>query len=632
MGKELERTFALCLEALRRGESVESCLARYPHMVKELEPLLRTTSAVKQTTHVPMRSEFKAAARGRLLVSARSSSTQSQQHRHVIGWHWRWVAGLSAFLVVVLGWGTVVLANNSLPDETLYPVKIATEEVKIALTPGKIRKALLEADLIEERTREINELARMDKLTLIERANERLDRQLERLATIVASPEVESSQSQVELEVLVEVGAAKQSAALKKAIEKAPESAKPGLNRVLERSEDKQVQARQTIAEKKTATVKPDSLKPGGKSVPIAKARTLTPTPTTASGQPVPQRTPVLDPKATQKAIGQTILPKTPVPSPKSTQQPPVTTPKPTPVPKPRGFIKSDDGLASVECQPCSPVELQRYLERVHKQALSEGKPFSAIVVNAYTYVDNKPVKQEGKKLFRITENKDTSVRIEWECGTCDARLLESLLQRIENFSKSVMTITSPSKKVVFFLTVSVDAKKFNITLLSDKSQLPAKRPAMTTDYQWSLDNSTELEYRTMLAFNSAMRYTREDFIAGWLAIWISKGMSDEQYASRLTVLKSGKAYSVNVDSFNKTILAVDLMVALKAEGFNLEKLTMLIKMIEGKNVSWKQFKDTAKRMTGKELPTLNNIDKGVELWIKWTASHNQPSSGLTQR
>ncbi|MBI4288905.1 MAG: hypothetical protein HY671_10805 [Chloroflexi bacterium] len=593
MNRQLEQVLALCLEDISRGARVEDCLARYPHLAGELEPLLRTAIGVQSVTHVAMRPEFRAAARRRVLASLRSGIIQPQRRRRMIGWQWRWATGLAALVVVLVGWGTIGLANNSLPDETLYPVKIVTEEVKLALTPGTVRKAHLQADIIDERTREIAELTRLQRAAQIQRASQQLNRQLDRLGAMAASPGVTAGRSLDELETLLEEKASHQLEALEKAINRAPESAKPALRQTQQRVQAKYQETKQQLTEKRASAVIPDGKSPDAKAAP-----------TKAVPKP-PSRTPPPAPSVTPRVA-------TPTP----------TRPAVKPTPKPPVLLKTDDGLATVDCQVCSLQEIQQYLAQAHSQAKLEGVAFNAVVIYSYSYVDGKPVRQRAKKLFRIAEMADGSIRIEWECGPCDAVTLQSLGRRVEGAFSSAMALASPSRKPALFFTVSPDARRFNATPYSGKQQLAAKRPEMTAAYPWPLDNPQGFVHQTTLVFASAMRYTREDFIGEWLAATMSRGLGNEQYEARLRELKSGTAYSTDVDTFGKARLATDMMVALRAEGITGEKVTLLLQKIEGRNVNWAQFKLASRQIAGKNPTTLNAMDKGVGLWRSWSVAH----------
>jgi len=68
----LEQALAECLSSVERGGRIEECLARYPGLAQELEPLLLTTLGLRQAYDVGPRPSFQRAARQRFLAAAAS--------------------------------------------------------------------------------------------------------------------------------------------------------------------------------------------------------------------------------------------------------------------------------------------------------------------------------------------------------------------------------------------------------------------------------------------------------------------------------------------------------------------------------------------------------------------------------
>ncbi|MFH0914552.1 MAG: DUF5667 domain-containing protein, partial [Chloroflexota bacterium] len=140
-----------CLERLGKGGTVEQCLQGYPEQAVELRPLLLTAQAVKRAAAVPPRREFKAKARCEL-YRALEPAAEKKTSRPFLIWQHGWVVACAIVLTVLLaGTGTVFAAGNSMPDEPLYPVKLATEQIQIRLTPSNLKKAELYASLAEKR-------------------------------------------------------------------------------------------------------------------------------------------------------------------------------------------------------------------------------------------------------------------------------------------------------------------------------------------------------------------------------------------------------------------------------------------------------------------------------------------------
>jgi hypothetical protein len=179
-----------CLERiLIKGETIEQCLANYPEQAAELKPLLQTVLSTKETLAIKPRPEFMDRARYQLRVALREMEEKRERRSVFFSWQPRWATAVIAVLIFVLVSGsTVAAAGGSMPDEPLYPVKLATEKVRLALTPSALSKAELYAKLADKRVTEIIKMADKGNLKQVERTTERLNSQLMAMATLV-SPE-----------------------------------------------------------------------------------------------------------------------------------------------------------------------------------------------------------------------------------------------------------------------------------------------------------------------------------------------------------------------------------------------------------------------------------------------------------
>ncbi|MFC1961789.1 DUF5667 domain-containing protein [Chloroflexota bacterium] len=183
---EFDNILNECLEAiLTRGETVEECLARYPEQAAELQPLLETIVDARGATELVPRQEFQEKARHEFRMALRE--TEPQRGNWFPGWRPQWaVVPISILVLVFGGGGTVVAASGSLPDEPLYPVKRATETVRLALTPSALGKAELYAELIDRRVTEITDMAEKEKAAEVEKTTDLLSQQLITMANLVA--------------------------------------------------------------------------------------------------------------------------------------------------------------------------------------------------------------------------------------------------------------------------------------------------------------------------------------------------------------------------------------------------------------------------------------------------------------
>jgi hypothetical protein len=260
--KEFDNILNQCLERLLvEGETIEQCLQSYPEQAAELKPLLETALVAKKASAIQPRAEFK--ARARYQFRSALQEIASRRSRPFLGWFPRWATVVTIVLVLLLvGGGTVAAAGNSMPDDTLYPVKLATEQARLTLTPSQIGKAKLCAELADKRVAEIIYMANKGDARQVELITQRLDERLGMLAVLAlaqkaggeprmlapSAPAEEApppapweaggeggvqADSRAKLRMSVELYATNDTAALNAALEKAPEVAKPALRRAI---------------------------------------------------------------------------------------------------------------------------------------------------------------------------------------------------------------------------------------------------------------------------------------------------------------------------------------------------------------------------------------------------------------
>ena len=182
MGKKLDNIFNECLERILQGESIESCLESYPKEAAELEPLLRTALGFSwRASSVQARPEFKAQTRLRLKGAQLYAKQQRQPEGHgFFAWQRGWAFALTAVLVILFtGASTVAASSDALPDEPLYPVKLATEQTRLAFAFSDSSKARVHTRLAENRALEIAAMAHEGKTEQAAIVTERLAQHLE---------------------------------------------------------------------------------------------------------------------------------------------------------------------------------------------------------------------------------------------------------------------------------------------------------------------------------------------------------------------------------------------------------------------------------------------------------------------
>jgi len=257
MNQKSEDILNECLERMLKGESIEDCLRAYPERASELEPLLKTSLVLIRTSSaIQPNSEFKDRVHSRLQAMFYAKQEKAERRTRIPIWYRRWALAMTAILgFLLIGVGTVAVSAYSLPDEPLYPVKLAGEQVRLILAFSDMDKAKLHIQFAERRAVEITEMAcqgKGDKISVltVQLANhlgqvykaEKLDEITERgpKAPAVASAPPEEAEafdgggSVEELKMMLSNSREKSLYILENALGKTPQAAKPGLQRAIE--------------------------------------------------------------------------------------------------------------------------------------------------------------------------------------------------------------------------------------------------------------------------------------------------------------------------------------------------------------------------------------------------------------
>jgi hypothetical protein len=192
--KEFNNILDECLErVLTMGEPVEKCLKSYPLISSDLEPLLRTALVAKEASDVKPSYNFRQRARNQFQAAIREKPEIRRKESFKLQPRWVTVA-ITVLTLLVVSSGTVAAANNSMPDQRLYPVKLATEAVRITLTPSTIGKAELYVKLTDKRVAEIIVMADEGKADQVEKTTEKLNSYLTKAANLQVDKEGQARQ------------------------------------------------------------------------------------------------------------------------------------------------------------------------------------------------------------------------------------------------------------------------------------------------------------------------------------------------------------------------------------------------------------------------------------------------------
>jgi hypothetical protein len=171
---------------LRAGKDVEDCLERYPEYAEELRPLLMLAIDVGRVTIPAVPAMARAAGQRRMLAAyAKREERRAQTHpivRHAARLSWALVPGrpgslrlaspavVAVLFVLLVGIGGVTIASSagSLPGDALYPVKLASQRLQLALTLNPVAHGLLADQYDAQRRLDVQAVLKGGKRATIE--------------------------------------------------------------------------------------------------------------------------------------------------------------------------------------------------------------------------------------------------------------------------------------------------------------------------------------------------------------------------------------------------------------------------------------------------------------------------------
>ena len=352
------------LARVAAGESLESCLLRYPDWAAELVALVGARDRLSALAPVPaVPADTLAARRRQFLTTARTYKRQVVSV-HPFQRFMAWVrpvqrigpsaqrtgrlalvpalarVAIAFVLVLSIAGGTVVAAQSSLPDSPLYGIKLTAEDTRLKLARDPSQQVTLAMAFASERTREMEQLAIANR-PVGNLVSLRLENQLDSaLSAAARAPEPEM------LRLLDQVRATAETQ--ERALAQAQVNAlrEPGTQDALRQAEQAITQARQQA---ESGLADPNAFRNRYRheqSVPVqptseATATPQPPTPTAlaqptatleATVTPPPSHTPQASVTSQHNQAG-TGQPPTSVPGPQITGTPQPTGPGPQPTP-----------------------------------------------------------------------------------------------------------------------------------------------------------------------------------------------------------------------------------------------------------------------------------------------------------
>jgi hypothetical protein len=278
-----------CLNEIAAGrKTAAECAALYPE-APDLEAQLRAAQALRAWNAPTLRPEADRRIEARLREAVIAQRPARAARRTILRWALAALAGIAALALT-----SAVASAHSLPGETLYPVKRATEAVRLLFTPPS-QQAAFHATLAQRRLDELVALAERgdaDPARLASLAHEITAETDAALSAInQAAPEAQAYVLHIILEET-----ARQQAVLQTLKDSAPPDAQAEVMGALEAAARNQAQAAERIEEDQGDEAPPptETLTAATPTpAPIGQAETpATPAPTAAPSSVAPTHAP----------------------------------------------------------------------------------------------------------------------------------------------------------------------------------------------------------------------------------------------------------------------------------------------------------------------------------------------------
>ncbi|MFQ3682306.1 DUF5667 domain-containing protein [Roseiflexus sp.] len=160
----VQDAFDEALDRLLSGAHIDECLARYPQLAADLEPLLQVAGIVRAEAMLPLPPELEgwlstgaqefAAIAGQMLAQQRKTRHLLRPLRKAAVQ--RVLAG--ALVITVLLASVDTASAQSLPGDPLYAWKVTREDLTLSITPDPVQRSKLHIDYARRRMLEIEML------------------------------------------------------------------------------------------------------------------------------------------------------------------------------------------------------------------------------------------------------------------------------------------------------------------------------------------------------------------------------------------------------------------------------------------------------------------------------------------
>ncbi len=193
MNDQFEQILNSALDrVVMRGEPVDDVVNEFPDHADDLRPLVLAALKVRQAASQQPESGLKSRSLARFRSAVLSAQPRASRWSIPRIWHRGWVTIASVVVVFFAVVGTTAFAaSGSMPDQPLYQVKLATEQIETVVTASPLGKAKVEARLAGKRIEELSYVIDRDKADAAEELSERLSSHYGRIEHLVQG-EIES--------------------------------------------------------------------------------------------------------------------------------------------------------------------------------------------------------------------------------------------------------------------------------------------------------------------------------------------------------------------------------------------------------------------------------------------------------
>jgi hypothetical protein len=151
MVSKIEHALEDCLTRLDAGESMDACLARYPELASELEPLLAASAGLGQLKDLKVDPAFRTRTRTKLQAHMHANPRKKASP---FALRFKYAATIAVLALAFATTGTA-FAQRALPGDLLYSWKLASEGVWRSLQSDQFEASL---SLAERRRAEFQQV------------------------------------------------------------------------------------------------------------------------------------------------------------------------------------------------------------------------------------------------------------------------------------------------------------------------------------------------------------------------------------------------------------------------------------------------------------------------------------------